>query len=129
MKRMIVLPTFALLLLQASWVMAQPTSVSIEAKLTTGDFISASCNISSTGQFTGSGVLYGVNKANGYTYRYPFVISKGVTGQGKLILTGQMTSGPLVSLSVTVPNGPVAFSYVVNGKTYTMTGVGTVLVK
>ena len=34
-----------------------------------------------------------------------------------------------VTLSTTVPNGAVVFSYVVNGKTYSFPGQGAVTVK
>ena len=92
--------------------------------------LQAVCTISKTGQITGTGVLYGQNPVSGATFKYPFTITKGVTASGKLVLTGTIagTNFP-ATLTTTVPNGPLTFSYVVNGSTYSMTGTGTVMVK
>jgi len=127
MKRLLVLPAIVILLSQASSAMAQ--TIKIQGKLDGGNFVSAVCSVGANGQISGTGVLYGQNAATGATYKYPFVISKGVTAQGKLILTGNLIAGPAVTLSASVPNGAMVFSYVINGKTYSYAGTGTVLVQ
>ena len=126
MKCAFVLPAVVLLLSQASSAMAQ--TIKIEGQLAGGNNISAVCTINN-GQITGTGVLYGTNPSNGYKYSYPFTISKGTTAQGKLILTGKIVNGPDMKLSASVPNGPMVFSYVVNGATYSLTGQGSVIVQ
>ena len=73
-------------------------------------------------------MLYGTNPSTGAAYRYPFTISKGSTATGKLVLTGKIVNGPPMTLSCSVPNGPMVFSYVVNGNTYSLAGQGTVTV-
>jgi hypothetical protein len=59
-----------------------------------------------------------------------FIISNGVTGPGTLTLSGNIagTSYP-VTLTATVPNGPMTFTYVINGNSYTLAGIGKVTVK
>jgi len=129
MKCLLALSATVLLMCQASPAVAQVSMINVSGKLSDGSFITATVTVGKTGQITGTGVLYGTNPAANTNYKYPFVISKGATGQGKLILTGQMTAGPAVTLTAVVPNGPIVFSYVVGGKTYTLTGQGTVTVK
>ncbi len=128
MNRVLVLSAVVLLALAPS-AMAQPTTINVEGKMSNGGFVNAVCSISKTGQITGTGVLYGQNPGTGATYKYPFTISKGTTAQGKLVLTGKLAAGPPVTLTASVPNGPLVFSYVVNGNTYSLTGQGTVSVK
>ena len=129
MTRVLVLSAFTALFALATPAQAQPTSIKVEGQLAGGNFVTASCTISNTGQITGTGVLYGQNPANGYMYKYPFVVTKGTTAQGKLILSGYVVGGPNFSLSSTVPAGAMVFSYVVNGNTYSLPGQGTVSVK
>ena len=127
MKRFLVLSAFVLLSAQASSAVAQATTINISGKLSDGSFVDVVCQVGANGQITGTGVLYGVN--NGFTYKYPFAVTSGTTAQGKLILTGKVVGGPPVTLSVSVPNGPMVFSYLVNGKTITLTGQDTVIVQ
>ena len=117
------------MLANASSVMAQPTSIQVEGQLAGNNFVSATCTIGNNGQITGTGVLYGQNTVTGATWKYPFAISKGVTSQGKLILTGKVVGGPDLTLTCSVPTGAMVFSYVVNGNTYSLAGTGTVTVK
>ena len=128
MNRVLALSAVVLLAL-ASTATAAPTSLTVDAKLNDGNVVTATCNISQTGQFTGAGVLSGKNAATGTTYSYPFTITKGSTAGGKLTLAGKLAGLYDVTLSTTVPNGAVVFSYVVNGKTYSFPGQGAVTVK
>jgi hypothetical protein len=124
--------SFAILLTaQAAPAFAQVTSVTVAGQLVGGNNVSAVCTVSNTGQFSGSGVLSGVNPSNGYAFSYPFTITKGTTASGKLVLTGNFAfpGGYPVTLSASVPNGPLVFSYVVAGKTYATAGTGTVTAK
>ena len=129
MNRYLILSATILLLAQASPALAQVKTINVTGQLNGGNFVSATCTVGNNGQFSGTGVLYGTNPSNGYSYKYPFTISGGSTASGKLVLTGKMTAGPAVTLSATVPNGAMSFSYVIGGKTYTYTGTGTVTVK
>jgi hypothetical protein len=115
----------AVLLAHASLVQAGPLSIVIAGQLAGGNNVSANCTIAN-GQITGTGVLYGTNLSTGAAYRYPFTISKGTTANGKLVLTGKIVNGPPMTLSCSVPNGPMVFKYVVNGNTYSLAGLGTV---
>ena len=118
----------AVLLAQASSALAQPTSIGVQGQLSGNNFVTVSCTVGNNGQITGSGVLYGKNPQTGaITYSYPFAVSRATTTGGKLVLTGKMAAGPAVTISATVPNGPLVFSYVVNGVTYSLTGQGTVV--
>ena len=128
MVRFLILSLTVLLTAQAAPAFAQVKSIDVTGQLSGGNFVSAVCSVGATGQITGTGVLYGTNSSNGYTYKYPFIIKQGSTASGKLVLTGNFAfvGGYPVTLSASVPNGPLTFSYVVNGKTYTMTGTGTV---
>ena len=126
MKCAIVFPAVLLLLSQGSAAMAQ--TIKVEGQLSGGNNVSVVCAIVN-GQISGTGTLYGTNPSNGYKYSYPFTVTKGTTAQGKLILTGKLAGGLDMTLSSTVPNGAMVFSYVVNGKTYSFTGQGTVTVK
>lgn len=129
MKRFFVLSAIMLLALQASPAFGQVSSITITGQLSGGNFVAANCTVGNNGQITGAGVLYGTNPGTNSTYKYPFTISSGFTGKGTLTLTGKMAAGPDVTLTTTVPNGPIVFSYVVNGKTYSLTGQGQVTVK
>ena len=129
MRRIFVLPALVLLMAQASLAMAQVTSIKVEGQLADGNVVTATCSVGNNGQITGTGALSGKNSVTGAMYSYPFVISKGVTAQGKLVLTGKMVAGPAMTLSATSPNGAVVFSYVINGKTYSYAGQGTISVK
>jgi hypothetical protein len=128
MNRILVLCA-TVLMAHASSAQAQVSSITVQGQLAGNNFVNATCAVGNGGQVNGSGVLYGVNPANGYTYQYPFVITKATTAQGKLILTGNMTAGPPVTITSSVPNGPLVFSYVVNGKTYSLAGQGAVILK
>lgn len=129
MARVLVLSAFTVLFGLVSPVQAQPTTIKVEGQLAGNNFVMASCTISNTGQITGTGVFYGQNTVTRATYKYPFVITKGSTAQGKLILTGNVVGGPNITLTCTVPAGAMVFSYVVNGNTYSYAGQGTVSVK
>ena len=130
MLRSLVLSMAVLLTAQAAPAFAQVTSINVTGKLTDGSSVSAVCSVGNTGQIMGTGALFGVNPSNGFAYKYPFSITKGSTASGKLVLTGTLAgAGYPVTLSASVPNGPLTFTYVVNGKSYTMTGVGAVTAK
>jgi len=128
MVRVLALVLGVVLSAQAAPAFAQ--SVNVFGKLDNGNFVNAVVSKGANGQFSGTGVLYGVNPSNGYRYQYPFSINRLATAPGQVILTGNMIgAGFPVTLTATVPNGPLTFSYVVNGKTYTMAGTGSVTIK
>jgi hypothetical protein len=113
---------------QAAPAVAQ--SVNVAGKMSNGAYVQAVCSVGSNGKLTGTGSLFGTNPANGFAYKYPFIISNGSTGPGTLTLTGTIagTSYP-VTLTATVPNGPMTFTYVIGSNSYTLTGIGKVTVK
>ena len=85
-------------------------------------------------------VIHGETLALPYEVRYVYLMSTlwtlGPAGSipefaGKLVLTGSFVSVPnsVVTLSASVPSGPMTFTYVVNGNSYTLTGSGAVSVK
>jgi hypothetical protein len=125
MKLAVVFPAVLLLLSQGSSAMAQ--TIKVEGQLSGGNNVYVVCTITN-GQVTGSGALYGTNPSNGYKYSYPITVTKGTTAQGKLVLTGKIAGMYNMTLTSSVPNGPMVFSYVVNGNTYSFTGQGTVTV-
>jgi len=128
MVRSIILSLAVLLTALAAPAFAQ-TSINVQGSLSNGSNVAAVCSIKN-GQVSGTGVLYGINPANGYTFRYPFAITSLSTAKGQVILGGNIVGTNIpVTLSATVPNGPLSFAYVVNGTTYTLTGMGTVTVK
>ncbi len=126
MKCAIVFPAVLLLLSQGSAAMAQ--TVTIEGQLSGGNNVHVVCTVAN-GQLTGTGALFGTNPSNGYKYSYPIAITHAATGQGTLALTGTLGGVANMTLTSTVPNGPMVLSYVVNGNTYTLTGMGIVTVK
>ena len=128
MVRFLALSLTVLLTAQAAPAFAQ--SINVTGKLSGGNYVNAVCSVGANGQISGTGVLYGMNASNGYTYKYPFAITKGSTTSGKLVLTGTLVgAGYPVTLTCSVPSGPMTFAYVVNGNTYSFTGTGTVSVK
>ncbi len=130
MNRILVLSVALLLTTQAAPAATPASAISVVGRLSGGNNVSASCTIGKTGLITGAGSLSGTNTSSGYKYSYPFTITKGSTASGKLVLTGKMTGVNYpVTLTASVPNGPMSFAYVVNGKTYTLTGTGTVTLK
>lgn len=131
MKRILVLSVAALVLLvaQASPARAANPTIQVDGQLAGGNFVTATCTVANNGQITGQGVLSGQNAVNGAVYRYPFTITKGLTANGKLVLTGQIAGGLALSLTATAPAGAMVFSYIVNGKTYSLAGQGTVVLK
>ena len=127
MNRILVLSVAMLLATQAAPAAAPATSISVVGQLSGGNKVSASCTIGKAGLITGAGSLSGSDPGSA---GYPFTITKGTTASGKLVLTGKMTGVNYpVTLTASVPNGPLSFAYVVNGKTYTQSGTGTVTVK
>ena len=127
MSRILVLSTAFLLAEQTAPAAGPVTSIAVSGQLSGGNYVSATCAVSNLGQVNGSGSLYGTNPSNGYSYNYAFSITKLSTASGKLTLTGKFTSnGSPVTLTASVPSGPMSFTYVVNGKSYTYTGTGTV---
>ena len=131
MKRLLTLSVAAvvvLLSLDAS-AKAGDVTIQVDGQLAGGNFVTATCVVGNNGQVAGTGVLYGQNPVTGAKWRYPFVITKMSTAQGKLTLTGALNAGPPVTLTAAVPNGAMLFSYVVNGKTYSLAGQGGVVVK
>lgn len=103
------------------------TSIAVDGQLSGGNNVSAACTIPKPGQITGTGSLSGTNPSNGYKYSYPFYINKLSTASGKITLSGNFVNiGYPVTLTASVPSGPMSFTYVVNGKSYTLTGTGTV---
>lgn len=129
MNRFFVLSAAVLLTAQAEPALAQVTAINVHGKLSNGNFVSAACTVGINGQVTGTGVLYGTNPSNGYTYQYPFTINKASTAPGVIYLSGNFTAGPPIVLRATVPNGPLVFTYLVGGTNYTLTGTGTVTFK
>lgn len=131
MNRFLTLSVAILLAAQADLTAGPVTSITVAGQLSDGSSVLAVCSVSNTGAITGTGVLSGTNPQNGYNYRYPFVITKGSTAQGSLVLNGNIggPGGPSVTLTAAVPSGGVIFTYVVNGKAITLTGQGTVTVK
>ncbi len=128
MNRILVLSVAMLLTTQAAPAAAPASAISVVGKLSGGNNVSATCAIGKNGAITGAGSLTGTN--NGYKYSYPFTITKGSTATGKIILTWNMTGVNYTeTLTASVPSGAMSFAYVVNGKTYTLTGTGTVTIK
>ena len=130
MSRFLAVSAAILLASQAAF--AGPvTGISVSGKLSGDKSLGVSCTVGKTGLISGTGSLTGKNTETGTEFSYPFYISKGSTAKGKLTLTGKMTAvnGPAVTITASVPSGAVTFSYVVNGKTYSMTGTGTVTTK
>lgn len=125
MVRLLALSFAILLAAQTSPAFAQVTSIKVAGQLAGGYNVSVVCSVSNTGAFSGSGAL-----SAGYT-SYPFAIKQGSTTSGKLVLTGNFTvgGGYPVTVSASVPNGPLTFSYIVNGQVIVMNGVGTVTAK
>lgn len=121
--------TFAIVLTaQAAPAFGQ--TINVSGQLSGGNFVNVVCSVGSNGKISGTGVLYGVNPSNGYTYKYPFTVANGSTTSGKLVLTGTLVgAGYPVTLTCSVPSGPMVFAYVVAGKTYSFTGNGTVSVQ
>lgn len=122
MVRVLVLSLAALLAVQAAPAFAQVTSITVTGQLASGNTVSVVCSVSNTGQISGSGVL------GGGATSYPFTITKASTVSGKLVLSGTFAvpGAYPVTLYASVPNGPLVFSYVVNGKNVTMAGIGIV---
>ncbi len=120
----------AFVLSAAAPALAANPIIQVDGQLAGNNFVTATCVVGNNGQVTGTGVLYGQNPATGaVTYRYPFTIVKASTATGDLVLTGAINGGPPISLTATVPAGAMVFSYVVNGKTYTLAGQGGVVLK
>lgn len=130
MFRFLILSFAILMAVQAPADAGPITGVSVAGQLNGGNTVSASVAIAANGQASGAGNFSGTNPANGYKWSYPFAINKLSTAGGKLTLTGQMVGvGYPVTLSATVPNGPLTFTYVVNGKAVSSAGTGVVSVK
>lgn len=103
---------------------AKYKSISVSGNLNGGTNVSASCSVSSTGLASGAGKLYG----NGYSYA--FSVNKVTSGVNSVTISGKFTANNApVSLTARVPDGSQTFNYVVNGKTVTYTGVGTVTIQ
>ncbi|MDZ4688644.1 MAG: hypothetical protein SH850_26520 [Planctomycetaceae bacterium] len=116
------------LLASAAAFAAVPASISVSGTLNGGINVSASCFVSSSGQASGAGRLF--RTYNGVTYSYPFNINMVTTGTNTVILTGYTVANLApVTLTATVPSGSQSFKYVVNGKTVTLTGQGTVTIQ
>src|SRR4051794_26309115 len=98
MNRLLVLSALILLGAQATPARAAITAINVTGKFSDGSFVNVVCSVGPAGQVSGTGVLYGTNPQNGYTYRYPFVIKSGSTAPGKLVLTGNFAAGPPVTL-------------------------------
>jgi hypothetical protein len=127
MSRILVVSAAILLAEQAAPAAGPVTLIAVSGQLSGGNFVSATCAVPTPGQIGGARRLYGTNRSNGYSYSYAFNINQLSTAGGKLTLTGKFTSnGAPVTLTASVPSGPMSFTYVVNGKSYTYTGTGTV---
>jgi hypothetical protein len=94
MYRLLALCATVYLTTQASSAFAQSAIVNVSGKFNNNTFLSVVCTVGNDGQLSGSGVLYGSNPSTGTTFKYPLVITKGVTAQGKLILYGSVVNGP-----------------------------------
>ena len=128
MFRFLAMALTVVLATQAAPAFAQ--SINVSGKLSNGNSVTAVCSVGANGNISGTGVMSGTNPSSGYSWSYPFIINKGVTKTGKLVLTGTFVgAGYPVTLSATVPNGPLTFSYIVKGQVVTMSGTGTVTVK
>lgn len=128
MHRLVAVVSAVVLITSVSVYAATTKSISVSGNLTGGTKVSASCSVSSTGQASGAGQLYGTN--NGVPYSYPFNINKVTTSTNTVILSGYFIANKApVTLTAAVPSGAQTFKYVVNGKTVTYTGTGTVTVK
>ncbi len=131
MVRFLVLSLTVLLTALAAPAFAQAASINVNGKLANGAYVQAVCSVGADGTISGTGVLFGTNPSNGYKYSYAFVIKSGSTASGKLVLSGNFAfaGGYPVTLSASIPNGPLTFTYIVNGSSYTTNGVGIVSVK
>ena len=131
MNRFQVLAVAIMLAVQTAATAGPGLSIGVVGQLNGGNNVSASCSVSATGQASGAGALTGTNPSNGYKYSYPFTITKVASAPGKVILTGNLVAAPTVpvTLTATVPNGPVSFVYVIGGKSYSYTGTGVVTIK
>ena len=128
MKHFLVVSAAVVLLAQASAMSAQAATVTVVGQFVGGNSVAATCTVGANGQFSGSGVLSGPNGSGG-VFKYAFNITKGVTANGKLILSGQVVGGPVITLSATSPSGAVVFTYIVNGNTYSFVGNGSISIK
>lgn len=103
-------------------------SLSVTGNYPGGVKISASCTVTSIGQASGEGRLTGTN--NGTAFSYPFTVTAVKTAKGTVTLSGNFKANNApVTLTAAVPKGAQTFKYVVNGKTVTQNGQGTVTVK
>lgn len=125
MHRIIGLAAAVLLVTQIALAAGTSRSISVTGNLSAGAKVSASCTVSSTGQASGTGRLFGTG------YSYPFVVNKITTGQGTITLSGyfSVAGSPPMTLTAAVPSGNQTLKYVVNGRTITYTGTGTVTVR
>ncbi|MBM4299396.1 MAG: hypothetical protein FJ143_16790 [Deltaproteobacteria bacterium] len=129
MIRFIALSFAVLATTLAAPALAQATTINVAGKLSNGAYVQVVCSVGANGQITGTGVLFGTNPGNGMAYKYPFVVVRGATTSGKLVLTGYFAGTTIpVTVSASVPDGPLTLSYIVNGVTYTLTGMGKVTV-
>lgn len=128
MYRLVAFCATALLASHFASASARAATINVHGKMSNGSFVTAVCTVGPNGQVSGTGVLYGSNPQTGTTFKYPFVISRIATGQGAVYLYGKLAAGPEVRIAASVPNGPMTFTYVINGIPYTLTGQGTVTV-
>ena len=104
------------------------SKISLSAKLTGGEnvgsYVTLTCTSGRTGM-TGTGALLGYNTRTKTSYNYPFTITKITTSTGSVVCTGNLTSGPAVTLTVKPTTGAITFSYkLANGTTVNSTGQG-----
>lgn len=132
MRKILVLSAILLLATQAVIADSPPRTITAQGRLSAGNNVTAQCVVQSNGSVRGTGRLYGTNPSNGYTYSYPFVINSIATASGRVILGGNfaVTNGARVTLTASVPQGPMVFTYGLSGGgTYSYTGQGTVTVR
>ena len=132
MRQILVLSAAILLATQVVVADSPPRTITVQGRLSAGNNVTAQCVLASTGEVRGTGRLYGTNPSNGFAYSYPFVINSISTASGRIILGGRfaVTNGAAVSLTASVPRGPMVFTYgLAGGGTYSLTGQGTVTVR
>lgn len=130
MCRALVLCLTAVLATQVALEAATSKKIGVSGTFGGGQQVSASCTLSSTGQVSGAGALYGKNN-NGSTFSYAFAINKITTGKGTITLSGffKIAGNPPISLTATVPDGFETFQYQINGQTVKFVGNGTVTIQ
>ncbi len=126
MHRVLVWSAVVLLATQVALAAGTSRKVTVSGQLSGGTKVSVTCTVSSTGGVSGGGTLSGTGGS------YPFTVTKFTTdtAKGLITFTGHFTGATYpLTLTAKFPNGAQTFSYVVNGKTVTLNGQGTVTIQ